>query len=911
MYWTVKDSSGSSGNLIGGATFQLQGPRTSSSDWGTSYTVTDCTSSPCTGLDRDPDPGEFQVANGSSPTGVAMAKSQRWQLTPASSPSTWTYNGAIYRFTTTAAAQMAANALASGTYSFGNFLVAKRPTPTANAGLKCATGTFYSVQGTGLLQSVVYGDVSPLLKASDVSSFNGLGIGADGNTAYAYERTNSLQTVTMWFFDQSAGWTSTGDSYTPPDSTVNAFVTGAVDLATGDYYFGGFNSDATKFYLFKWVPSSGAFSPVGWVDISNGGGKNGDMAFDSNGNLYLVGSSDDETVVYSVTAHTLANASGTLDATGQLATAPSNPDSLTGSDGKAFTDVNGMAFNTTGSIYLGNDTTANEYDTSSWAIVGTKSVTSKLGTSTDLASCNSPANLTVQKNVAGRVSASDQFRLSVKSGTTESAYAETSGSSTGVQAAQIGPLPVIQGNTYNVSEAMAAGSVSSSSAYASALVCTSNGVNLTVTSGNVTIPNASGASVLCTFTNSPLVAKVTITKQMQDVNGANPQPRQGWTVGATATATPGSVSSSPTATTQATDSTGNAAWAFTFGSQTASATVAVQETQQSGYSFVSGSCTITKLNGTTSTTQLTGSSSQNLTGVAPGDSVACTYTNKPVPGATVTIKKLVADGSGANAKPASGWMVGAALSAAPGGVSISTPPTQTTGSDGNVPTPWAIAFPTSGSSTGVQVSETQQTGYVFLSGSCTITHSDTTTTPQSITSLPATLSGVKPGDAVACTFTNRPIVGAVTWTKVDANQPSVLLGGSQWTLTGPAYPQGTTVTDCVAASTAACAGADQDPAAGKFKVAGLTYGAYTLVETKAPVGFVLPATPTSIKFTISTDGTVVALDPIPNTMQTVPNIPLTGGRGTDEFLLLGGVLLALSGVGAWVARRRSRDTSRG
>ncbi len=83
------------------------------------------------------------------------------------------------------------------------------------------------------------------------------------------------------------------------------------------------------------------------------------------------------------------------------------------------------------------------------------------------------------------------------------------------------------------------------------------------------------------------------------------------------------------------------------------------------------------------------------------------------------------------------------------------------------------------------------------------------------------------------------------WTKVDEFDSELLLGGSEWTLTGP-DDQVITVTDCVAATAADCPGPDLDPMAGAFAVDGLAPGDWTLEETKAPVGYLVIAEPVTL-----------------------------------------------------------------
>ena len=164
-------------------------------------------------------------------------------------------------------------------------------------------------------------------------------------------------------------------------------------------------------------------------------------------------------------------------------------------------------------------------------------------------------------------------------------------------------------------------------------------------------------------------------------------------------------------------------------------------------------------------------------------------------------------------------------------------------------------------------------------------------------------SDIVAGAVITCDYTNRPNAGTVTWSKVDAGSTNTLLKGSEWTLTGPSYPTpGATVSDCVGASAAACSGLDKDPAAGSFSVGSLWYGAYTLVEKTAPVGFQLDTTPRT--FSIATEGSTVAVGAISNKRVPVPAIPLTGGTGTDSYLITGAVLLALAAAAAWRQRRR-------
>ena len=158
------------------------------------------------------------------------------------------------------------------------------------------------------------------------------------------------------------------------------------------------------------------------------------------------------------------------------------------------------------------------------------------------------------------------------------------------------------------------------------------------TSGSITIPTT-GEAVRCVFRNAPLVASVNIHKDLADAQGENPVPLGGWTVGATATATgTETVTGTPTAATQQTNTQGNASWSFKFQSKSGKATVNVLEQMQATYAFHSGECSVTHIDGSSTTTDLTGPGSTALAGIGPGDTVDCTYVNKPAPGA-LTITK--------------------------------------------------------------------------------------------------------------------------------------------------------------------------------------------------------------------------------------------------------------------------------
>lgn len=97
VYWRAVDQSGAP---LAGATFVLEGPRKSNKNWTSSYTITDCTSAPCTGLDRDPDAGEFQVkflAPETNPTRDGVSTSSRYRVKQVAAPDGYQFSDSDWR----------------------------------------------------------------------------------------------------------------------------------------------------------------------------------------------------------------------------------------------------------------------------------------------------------------------------------------------------------------------------------------------------------------------------------------------------------------------------------------------------------------------------------------------------------------------------------------------------------------------------------------------------------------------------------------------------------------------------------------------------------------------------------------------------------------------------------------------
>ena len=648
VYWTVKDSSG---NLVPGATFSLQQRTQFGWDTSNTRTVTDCIAAGCTVIDRDSDSGEFLAKwinndnPGATPGSGAtqITAGNRYRIQPVTAPSGYRWVSSTgWVDSNDLSWQGSGN---TRTLDFGSFTVEKIQTA-----VKCDLGYIYAISSAGQLQQIAPGGaITNIGTSAGQNNMNGLGIGSGGAPVYATLRSSgsgTSQNATVWQFDTASGqWSSTGASTSSlGGNTGTNMIGGAVDLSSGLYYFGGFTSGG-DFKVYEYDPSATPKIKLkATVQTTATSEANGDVAFDAAGNFYIVRGSGNQSIVYSVTKAAFQAANG-----GTVASSATN----------AFTtssDVNGVAFDSSGKAFLGASSTLRSYDMPNWSN-STAVVNSGLS-STDLASCSSPPTIVIEKEiVGGRVNPGDQVKLTLKQGTTTLGEVTTTGSATGVQDQRIGPMPTVRSVDLSFTET-AAGTTNLAN-YVSAYQCTLTYIDGSVqilnevsgTSGSITIPTT-GEAVRCVFRNAPLVASVNIHKDLADAQGENPVPLGGWTVGATATATgTETVTGTPTAATQQTNTQGNASWSFKFQSKSGKATVNVLEQMQATYAFHSGECSVTHIDGSSTTTDLTGPGSTALAGIGPGDTVDCTYVNKPAPGALTITKAFdssVPQGSGTN-----------------------------------------------------------------------------------------------------------------------------------------------------------------------------------------------------------------------------------------------------------------------
>jgi LPXTG-motif cell wall-anchored protein len=479
----------------------------------------------------------------------------------------------------------------------------------------------------------------------------------------------------------------------------------------------------------------------------------------------------------------------------------------------------------------------------------------------------------------------DQFRISVaRSVGTVAATAVTDLSTGSAATEQVYTISNGASQTFTLSEAPLGSTLAAN--YATTWDCTKNGQPFTPTGASANSKTAAVTMndfVQCTITNTG--PALTLRKSVDTTAGGALTPAS-WTLAATKSGSAAAITEAPShasstvgkVTTASTATVAVPVGSYTLGESSTA-------TGAAWYAASSWACTIA------------GGGNAPLSGnsvtVAAGNNVTCTITNTAIPPTIILRKSTV----GAAAGPFSFALTNTFQ--AVGTVTTTAADTRTQ-VDGDTVTAGVQPFTASTFGTAVTIDEplgSMPAGWVLGSATC----SNGATTVGSLTGTTYTIPAPElvRGAVITCDFTNRPIAGTATWSKVDAGSTATLLRGSEWTLTGPSYPTATTIVDCTASP---CAGPDKDPIAGQFSVAVL-YGSYTLFEKTAPVGFQLDST-TPHGFSVSTDGVPVAGGAIPNSRLIPPALPLTGGASSEAFLLAGATLIAAAAIAGWRHRRR-------
>ena len=412
---------------------------------------------------------------------------------------------------------------------------------TAGRPLSCDGGTIYSYQrgsdsaATGsvyaLNTSTVGGptrEVAATLvtKVPSGGNANALGITKGGTAMYAVNQTTSKanSAVIHGYSTSTQTWTTyTGNSSGAKDS----FVAGAVNPATGIYYYVTYSAGSASrpgtgtVYGFNTNTTTRITGVIATFSLPTGNGtasNNGDIAFDSAGNMYVLASNGSEVGIGVV--------KGPIPTTGSSSGVP-----LTDTLLNRFADrnsYNGIAFDNSGNLYVsgipGATSVLTKLNPNTGAVIAgpTKlSPNAQNFANVDLAACSLNPTLSLRKDIVARYAPGDQFTLTITGGSRDGNTATTTGDMTGVQREVAGPIIARSNTTYTLHETAASGSLLN---YTTTYSCvdTANG-NVQVASGtgaSITLPfpgtTVVSPNVVCTFTNAPLKPGITLQKSVAE-----------------------------------------------------------------------------------------------------------------------------------------------------------------------------------------------------------------------------------------------------------------------------------------------------------------------------------------------------------------------------------------------------------
>ena len=384
-------------------------------------------------------------------------------------------------------------------------------TTAVNPALACAPGSVYATT-PGQLLSVDTGTGAGTVLATwpdSISQANALAVTAGGTAAYVIDQNEggsvgARPTISRWSAATKTITTFRGSPYV--NTMASGPVRGGINLTNGIYYYGATRSSNTvhDFYAFDTRTNT----PIGYVgSLSGFTGANGDLAFDSAGNMLLVVSNGDATNNRLIRVSNMPTTASSAALSGTTLTAlPPN------------VAENGITFDGDGYLYASTSTLLYKLNPNTGALISSVSFSGNSGNVVDLADCEVNASLSLQKNIVARANPGDQFTLTVTGGgVTSGNTGTTSGNSTGVQAAPsatAGPVIGILGTTYTVTETAASGSLAD---YTTSISCldrangnapvTATRVAGSTTSYTVVFPSPATANdplanVVCTMTNT-------------------------------------------------------------------------------------------------------------------------------------------------------------------------------------------------------------------------------------------------------------------------------------------------------------------------------------------------------------------------------------------------------------------------
>lgn len=371
--------------------------------------------------------------------------------------------------------------------------------------LTCAANdTFVLSTGNNLYRIDTTGVGTPTLLATLPPPpagvvWNGTGVSVTNNTVYVATNLPIIDGTPhgqVLAYNLTTGASVLTSLPNIPDASAG-FVAGGVNPANGWFYSASpsiTGSTNTTFLLYAYNPATGSAAPVRVGTITGVAGANGDLAFDAQGNLYLLAGSlpDAPPRIYRINAAAVLAGSGVGSLLPTTAVTP--PFTGTTSNFMGLSFVNGEVVAAGGTNYQ-------RFNPSTGALVGTFTNLSAL----DLASCQVPNTIRLQKTLPdGRVTTGDQFTLSITGGGLASGNTTTTTSTgTGLQTPIVGPVLGLNGTTFTITET--APNLANYAASWQCLNTTSGNASVgsgTGSTGSFVMPSGSGHSILCTFTNA-------------------------------------------------------------------------------------------------------------------------------------------------------------------------------------------------------------------------------------------------------------------------------------------------------------------------------------------------------------------------------------------------------------------------
>ncbi|CAB0890813.1 surface-anchored fimbrial subunit [Corynebacterium diphtheriae] len=818
-------------------------------------------------------------------------------------------------------------------------------------GLTTNTGTLYKATISG--NEITTQSVSGKFSEQWVQQTNGLAIGYQGTFAYAYDKRSygSDPYVDLRIWTPQNGFSSVKKirlgSVRTTDFGVANLVAGAAKLEFGnrDFYFGGYSNDWDKgvkkkyFNLWKYTEKSQSTQYLGYIntgkDSDSAISANGDLAFNDNGDMYLLLNDGKESQVFTVTAEDLARAENQVGTDSEDFLTNEHTE-LKSQDGRTLSTVsgktlNGFALNSDGTLLVASANSLYQIDPNVEDIVASGEL---LGISSgDLASCQTPPTLELKKKVNNRAKPSDQFKLSITRVSNDervvTGEVDTNGNQLGEQSDKVGPLPVRSGQTYILREDKPESNSHEKETdirdYSASLTCVNEGGGSDIKPHkeneyeySLTIPEIASSvnhvAISCTFENSVRGGAVKWEKlgEAADPNGANfplgdteweiirrdgqPNDVKSWKISDCVTEQPSCGLRNDDDVVDGDNQLGKfLVRNLPFG------TYELRETKtRDDYKILDSGIEFTISEGINS----------NSNPVSLGQILNKRHTG------SVAWKK-------ADSRDQMRLLGGSKWKLVSEGKAdieiedcVSGDCKELLDKD---PNRGAFKIENIGLGTYTLIETNAPEGYAL----------GDPVSKELVLSKEHVHKGLDLG-----TISNQVIQGSVTWEKAHAGDPTALLDGSEWSLEKidgrvegveeSEQKYSVTIKDC-SSDGSNCAKPD-DPSLvdaskekGKFRVDGLTAGKYRLVESKAPIQFKLNTTP--FEFEIRSNGEVVSVGrkvmdsesrtekilPIENEPKNGIKLPLTGGMGSDIFRMAGGVLGMIALIaGAWyVIRRRA------